>query len=140
MSPTAPTASSSTAVGGAHPRWLGDPHRCLIADCFLIGLSAATIAVCLADTHGVARLLLVLIAACLIPGGALLTRLPIADELEAAGLAVGLSFSIEAAGALAMIWTGWWHPFGWGLTLVTAACVMYALDFRRCLALVRGMP
>jgi hypothetical protein len=113
------------------PGWLGDPRRCVAADCLLLSLAAATIAVCLLDTHSNARLLLILAAACLVPGGALLTRLPVEDPLEAFGLAVGLGFTIEAIGTLAMIWTGWWHPLGWAMVLVSAACVMFLLDLRR---------
>lgn len=120
------------------PCWLGDPRRCVVADCLLLSLAAAAIAVCLLDTHSIARLLLVLAAACLIPGGALLTRLPGEDVLEAFGLAVGLSFTVEAVGALAMVWTGWWHPFGWALALATVACVMFVLDLRRNVVTVRG--
>ena len=101
--------SDSSPGGGARVActgWLGDPRRCATADGLLLVLAAATVAVCLLQSHGAARLLLVLAAACLIPGSALLTRLPVEDELEAFGLAVGLGFTIEAFGALAMVWTG----------------------------------
>lgn len=127
----APMASSSAAGHGERAPWLGDPRRCIIADSFLLALAAATLLACLLGTHSAARLLLLLAAACLIPGSALLTRLPVEDVLEALGLAVGLGFSIEAVGTLAMIWTGWWHPFVWALILVGAACAMLALDLRR---------
>lgn len=135
-SPTS-MGSSPVAVYNVQPRWLGDPRRCVTADCLLLVLAAATITVCVLDTHSIARLLLVLAAACLIPGSALLTRLPVEDVLEAFGLAVGLGFTIEAVGALAMVWTGWWHPFGWALALVTAACVVLVLDLRRNVVTVR---
>jgi hypothetical protein len=102
-------------------------------------LAAATVAVCLLQTHGAARLLLVLAAACLIPGGALLTRLPVEDAVEAFGLAVGLGFTIEAFGALAMVWTGWWHPFGWAIVLGTVACAVLAVDLRRSVAIARKL-
>jgi uncharacterized membrane protein len=119
------------ARGLGQPVWLGDPRRCVAADCLLLSLAAATIAVCLLAPDSIARLLLVLAAACLVPGGALLTRLPVEDPLEAFGLAVGLGFTIEAIGTLAMIWTGWWHPLGWAIVLVSAACGMFVLDLRR---------
>lgn len=118
-------------------RWLGDPRRCAIADCCLLALAAATVVVCLLATHGAVRLLLVLAAACLIPGSALLTRLPVEDVLEALGLAVCMGFGMEAVGALAMVWTGWWHPLAWSLVLVAAACVTLALDLRHAAAAVR---
>src|SRR6202042_804663 len=106
-------------------------RRCVTADCLLLILAAATVAVCLVNTNSMVRPLLVLVAACLVPGGAILTRLPVEDLLEALALAVCLGFSIEAAGALAMVWTGWWHPFGWAIALVAAAGVMFVLDLRR---------
>lgn len=134
---SAPASGSPAQRAGGHTRWLGDPRRCVVADCALLVLAAVAVAVCLLSAHGVARLLLVLAGACVIPGSALLTRLPMEDALEAVGLAVGLGFSIEAAGALVMVWTGWWHPYGWALALVGAACVMFVLDLRRNIATVR---
>jgi uncharacterized membrane protein len=117
--------------------WLGDPRRSATADALLLVLAAATVAVCLLQSHGAARLLLVLAATCLIPGGALLTHLSVEDELEAFGLAVGLGITIEAFGALAMVWTGWWHPFGWAILLGALACAVLVVDLRRNIATVR---
>jgi uncharacterized membrane protein len=124
-------------VHGARPCWLGDPRRCVVGDCLLLVLAVAAVAVCVANTSSIARLMLVLAAACLIPGSALLTRLPVADPLEALGLAVGLGFCIETAGALVMVWTGWWHPFGWALALVTAAGALLVVDLRRVAVMAR---
>lgn len=143
MSPLAPRGSyrpkgQHPAPGGVRSRWLGDPRRCVTADCVLLLLAVLAVAACVLDAHGVIRLLLVLAAACLIPGGAVLTLLPVEDPLEAVGLAVGLGFSIEAVGALAMVWTGWWHPFGWGVALVSAAGVMFVLDLARNVPAARG--
>jgi hypothetical protein len=129
--PTGPAADSQEPRRG----WLGDPRRCATADGLLLVLAAATVAVCLLQSHGAARLLLVLAAACLIPGCAVLTRLSVEDELEAFGLAVGFGFTIEAFGALAMVWTGWWHPFGWAIALGAVACALLAVDLRRNLAI-----
>jgi hypothetical protein len=103
----------------------------------LLLLALVTVVVCLLDAHGAARALLVLAAACLIPGSALLTRLPVADVLEGFALAVGLGFTVEGVGALVMIWTGWWHPFGWALALTVLACGMLALDLRDSTAAIR---
>ena len=132
----APTGSPAAAN---EPRtgWLGDPRRCATADGLLLVLAVATVAVCLLQSHGAARLLLVLAAACLIPGSALLTRLSVEDELEAFGLAVGFGFTIEAFGALAMVWTGWWHPFGWAIVLGLVACAVLAIDLQRNVAIAR---
>jgi hypothetical protein len=136
--PSRASSRSSPVPANVPTPWLGDPRRCVTADCLLLALAVAAVAVCVLDTQSTVRLLLVLVAACLVPGGALLTRLPVGDVLEAVGLAAGLGFSIEAAGALAMVWTGWWHPFGWALALVGAACVTLALDLRRNVVMVRN--
>ncbi len=77
------------------------------------------------------------ITACLLPGAALLTRLSVQDGLERVALAVALSLCIEAAGALAMVWTRFWHPFGWAILLVLAASVVLTLDLARNLRAVR---
>lgn len=130
-------AVPQAAAHESHTGWLGDPRRCVTADGLLLVLAAATVAVCLLQSHGAARLLLVLAAACLIPGSALLTRLSVEDELEAFGLAVAFGFTIEAFGALAMVWTGWWHPFGWAIALGAVACAVLTADLRRNFATIR---
>ncbi len=127
-----PAATSESRRG-----WLGDPRRCATADGLLLVLAAATVAVCLLQSHGAARLLLLLAAACLIPGGALLTRLPVEDVVEACGLAIGLGFAIETAGALVMVWTGWWHPFGWAIVLGAVSCAVLAIDLQHNLSVSR---
>ncbi len=131
--PADPPAVASASGAG----WLEDPRRRATADCLLLVLAAATVAVCLLQAHGAARLLLVLAAACLIPGGALLTRLPVEDAVEAFGLTVGLGLTIETFGALAMVWTGWWHPFGWAIVLGAIACAVLAVDLRRSVVIAR---
>jgi uncharacterized membrane protein len=124
-------AAARTSEGTSEIRWLGDRRRCVIADCLLLGLAVLAVGASAAGGHSVIRLSLVLAATCLLPGSAILTRLPGEDVLEVLGLAVGLSFTVGAAGALAMVWTGWWHPYGCALALVSTACVMIVLDFRR---------
>lgn len=127
-------------TSGHRAGWLGNPRRRAAADGLLLTLAGATVAACLLQSHGAVRLLLVLAAACLIPGGAVLTRLPVEDAIEAFGLAVGLGFTIEAAGALVMVWSGWWHPFGWAILLGAVACGAIALDLQRNLTLSGKLP
>lgn len=114
--------------------WAEDPWTRAAVDCLLLALVPVAVVVSVVDAAGVARLLLVLAAACLVPGGALLTRVANDDLLSALGLAVGFSLCIETVGALAMIWTGWWHPLGFSLALMALACVALVLDLRRILA------
>ncbi len=117
--------------------WLGEPRRSGGADCFLLVLVIITVGVSIAATTTAARLLLVLAAACLIPGAALLTRLSVADPLEGLTVAVALSFTIEAAGALVMVEVGWWHPFVWAIILLAAASLAFLLDLRRIVVTLR---
>jgi hypothetical protein len=131
------STNSAMTANDSRTGWLGDSRSCVAADSLLLLLAAATVAVCLLQSHGAARLLLVLAAACLIPGSALLTRLPVEDVVEACGLAIGLGLAIETAGALVMVWTGWWHPFGWAIVLGTAACALLAIDLRHNLSISR---
>lgn len=108
--------------------WPNHPRGQVAVDCVLLSLIVATTAVCLVDAHGPARLLLVLLAAGLVPGGALLTRLPVDESSAFFGLAVCFSFTIEAIGALVMVWTGWWHPFGFAGVLAIAATTLLLFD------------
>jgi hypothetical protein len=140
---TADTSSSTQSVAATAPDqemdggWLGDLHRSLTVDCSLLALAGITVLVSVLATKSTAQLLLVLAASCLIPGAAVLTRLAADDLLEGFTLAVALSFSIEAVGALAMIWADWWHPFVWAIVLVSLACVILLLDVRRILIALR---
>jgi hypothetical protein len=107
-------------------------------DCLLIALVPATIAVSLLQAHGTARLLLALAAACLLPGGALLTCLSSDDPLSSFAIAVALSLCVETIGALFMIWTGWWHPLGFSALIAGLSCLLLALDIRRSLSSLPG--
>jgi hypothetical protein len=108
-----------------------DPLRRVIGDGLLLALAALSAALCLTGTHSGVRLMAVLVTACLLPGAALLTRLNAQDAFDRCALAIGLSLCLEAAGALAMAWTGWWHPSLWALTLLAGACLLLILDLAR---------
>jgi hypothetical protein len=129
-------SSLVSTVGDA----LAQPLRRAIGDALLLALASASVAMRLAGASGAARLVLVFVAACLLPGAALLTRLSVQSTLERCALAVGLSLCVEAAGSLAMIWTGWWHPDAWALALVVASCALIAVDLAATLraAVARG--
>lgn len=100
-------------------------------DLALVGLALLAVASSIFGPSGTPRLLIVLAAACLLPGGALLTLLPVEDPLLVPALAVALSLTVEALGALAMIWSGFWHPVGWAVTLGTLACGLLLRDLAR---------
>jgi hypothetical protein len=117
--------------------WLGEPQLGIGVDCFLLVLALVAVVIGLAAEGSVASMVVVLLAACLIPGGALLTRLGADDIVEAFTLAAALGFCIETAGALVMVWTGWWHPVGWAFALLAGACVLIVLDLHRLIAAVK---
>jgi hypothetical protein len=131
--------TAPVAPGPRRP-WLVDPVRSALADCFLLLLTAAATAACLSGGNGSARALLLLTAACVVPGGALLTRLPVRDLLEGLALAATLGFSTLTAGALAMVWTGWWHPALFAGATAAAACLLLLTDLVRNARVLRARP
>jgi hypothetical protein len=111
--------------------WVGSRKTCVLVDGLLLGLTATTVLSWAIGTHSPARIVLVLLTACLVPGAAVLTRLSVSDPLEGAALAVGIGLTLEAIGTLGMIWTGFWRPGGWASVLVAAASLVIGLDLRR---------
>ena len=111
--------------------WVGPRKTCLVVDGLLLSLTGATALAWATGTHSPARLVLVLLTACLVPGAAVLTRVSVRDPLEGAALAVGLGLTLEAIGTLGMIWAGFWHPEGWALFLGVTASLALAIDLRR---------
>jgi hypothetical protein len=126
-----PPMEPSVVAPNPVPSWLGDPRRSLTADSFLLLLGIAAVAACLSGTDSPARSFLVLAAACLVPGAAILTRLPVTGFLDAAALVVTLGVSIEATGAVIMVWTGWWHPVVWAILVLVFAWILLASDLWR---------
>jgi GT2 family glycosyltransferase len=80
-------------------------------------------------------------AACVVPGGALMTRLNVVDDLAtAAGVALALSLALLTAGSLALAWVGWLHPELLGLLVGGASGALLAADLRRTLRDPRAQP
>jgi len=100
-------------------------------DCALLALAALAAASVAVHAPGAVRVTAVLVAACLLPGGALLTLLPGGEAPQTLGYAVGLGLAVETLGALAMIWSGFWHPVAWSILLGGAASCLLATDLRR---------
>jgi len=67
------------------------------------------------------RALITLVAALSLPGTALTARTSFDGPREALAVIVGLSLAVEIVLALAMAWTGWWHPAAVAVGLFAAS-------------------
>jgi hypothetical protein len=102
----------------------------LLTDLLLLALLAGAVIAVLAPLQTV-RPYMVLAAACLVPGGAILTALAVGERLTYFALAVGFSFAVEIAGALALAWSHWWQPDVLGLFLVLGSAPLLVRDVAR---------
>lgn len=109
----------------------------LLASFALIALAIAAIAANAAAPVGPLRTTVSVVAALLVPGGAITVHMKVADRAHAVALALGLSVAVETLLALAMVWTRWWHPGA--VAAVVLAISVLALG-RRLLAQRRGNP
>ncbi|GAA4610360.1 putative membrane protein [Actinoplanes octamycinicus] len=104
------------------------------ADVLLLLLLAATAVLTQAGSSGL-RTAVALVAVCLVPGGAILTLLPIGDAGQWFGIAISLSLGVVALGAFPMLWLGW-QPAVLGAVLGVVSAVLLGLDLRRRLTAV----
>jgi hypothetical protein len=112
---------------GATP-WLAEPRRRITFDCAALVLLALTVAACAVPALSAARPAVLVVGFCLVPGCAALTRLDVDGVAEAATIAIVLSLTLLTAGSLAMVWTGWWHPFAWGALMAGASACLLLVD------------
>ncbi|HEX6391441.1 MAG TPA: hypothetical protein VFZ89_18400, partial [Solirubrobacteraceae bacterium] len=84
----------------------------------------------LADV-AVVRPLVVLAAVLLVPGGALVLRMRVDEQLAAVGIAVGLSLAIVTLVATLAAVTHWWHPELLAAVVAAAAAALLVTDLRR---------
>ncbi len=101
-----------------------------LGDIALLGLLAAASVVAVAGA-GPLRPFIVFAAICLVPGGAILTRLATGEAITHLALAIGLSLALVIAGSLALAWSGWWHPEALGVTLGAASGLLLGHDLWR---------
>jgi hypothetical protein len=102
--------------------WMAAFDLTLLAVTALLGL------LLLRGVDGPPRLLATLAFACLVPGGALVTRLPFREPDEILAMTVILSLAILAAGSLVMAWLGAWHPLPLTAGFAAAAVVLLVPD------------
>jgi hypothetical protein len=113
-------------------------HRWMIAfDLTLLGVTALLFVLVARDVQGLPRVLATLAFACLVPGGALVTRLPFREHEEILAMSLTLSLCILAITSLVMVWLGMWHPLRLTAGLGAAAGVILLLDLAGHLAPAR---
>lgn len=103
----------------------------LNASLFILLLAAVPLVFFGGDTP--IRALVVFVAMLFVPGGSVLTLLPVDRIPEWLGLAVSFSLAIEVAGSLILIWTQWWHPevLALVLTVLSGAALLTSLGRAR---------
>lgn len=99
-----------------------------VFDLTLLAVTALLMVLIARDADGPPRLLATVAFACLVPGGALVTRLPFRDPDEILAMTVVLSLAILAAAAVLMAWFGAWHPLRLAAGLGAASATVLLLD------------
>lgn len=99
-------------------------------DVVMLILTAGALAAIVVDASGPIRWPLVFAAVTLVPGSAIMSRIPVNDVGAYLGLAVALSFAVGVVGSTLTVWIGWWHPLVLGGLIAVASCVALALDIR----------
>jgi hypothetical protein len=102
----------------------------VLHDLALLTLLAAAVLVVVASVQPV-RPFVVLLAACLVPGGAILTMLNRGEGLIDLALAIGLSLAVEILGSCVLAWSGWWHPEVLASVLGSASAGLLVCDLVR---------
>ncbi len=99
-----------------------------VFDVSLLGVTALLALLVVLDVDGLPRVLTALAFACLVPGGALVTRLPFREPDEVLAMTVVLSLAICAAASLLMAWLGAWHPLRLMAGLAAVSATVLVLD------------
>jgi hypothetical protein len=106
----------------ATPRW---------ADAGLAALIAAAVAVALVPVPSAARIAVTFVAACLVPGGALIRYLRFDFGASWLAMATALSLAVNTLASLALVWTGWWHPALAAIALGAISALIIVFDWTR---------
>ena len=110
-------------------------------DLALLAATALLVVLIERDVDGLPRVLATVAFACLVPGGALVSRLPFRELDEVLALTLVLSLSIMAAATLVMVWLRAWDPLRLTAGLAAASAVVLLLDVvGRLASFRRGAP
>ena len=100
-------------------------------DVALVALALLALLLVTAFPDSPARPMCVFVAAILVPGGAVLTRLRVRDPAAFVGLSIAISIAIATAVSLALVWTRWFEPDALGVVLLAIALPLLAIDLLR---------
>ena len=110
-------------------------------DLGLLAVTALLVVLIERDVDGLPRVLATVAFACLVPGGALVSRLPFREPDEVLALTLVLSLSVMAAATLVMVWLRAWDPLRLTVGLAAASAVVLLLDLvGRLASFRRGDP
>ena len=110
-------------------------------DLALLAVTALLVVLIARDIDGLPRALTTVAFASLVPGGALVSRLPFREPDEVLALTLVLSLSVMAAATLVMVWLRAWDPLRLTAGLAAASAVVLLLDLaRRLRSSRRGDP
>jgi phosphatidylserine synthase len=110
-------------------------------DLALLAATALLVVLIERDVDGLPRVLTTVAFACLVPGGALVSRLPFREPDEILALTLVLSLSIMAAATLVMVWLRAWDPLRLTAGLAAASAVVLLIDLAgRLASFRRGDP
>lgn len=106
------------------------PRRsAVLTDVALLGLLVLAAATAAASRPAAAPG--VLLAACLVPGGAIMTRLRTGSGLTDLALALVFSLAVDAAGSFLLSWSHLWHPEALGIALGVGSAALLLADLLR---------
>jgi hypothetical protein len=106
-------------------------HRQRNFDIFVLCVTQLAIFVVAIGLEGPVRYLIVLLAAILVPGAAVVSRLQLRETSAYLALTVAISLAVCTVGAMAMVWGGFWHPLIFGTVLALASTAVLVYDVWR---------
>jgi hypothetical protein len=115
----------------ARQGWPMTSNQRLASDVGVIALGFGAVAVNAIGSPGVIRAIVTLVAALLIPGWAILTKLKVDGILALFAIAVGLSLAVDTIYALLLVWTALWAPGVAAIGLGACSAAVIAYDARR---------
>jgi hypothetical protein len=106
------------------------PAAPILADVAVLALGIVAYIVIVFDVGGPVRAVAALAAALVLPGWALRPALPVIDPWARACVVIVTGVAVQAIGALAMVWTGYWYPRACGCAVFGVAALALIVQLR----------